>query len=131
MIYCTLIIIQIVVCDYIEFVQQIIQGSAKFGMQFIWNWWMYTKKNLARGSWDFDALNQSILTNESCYNTNKSRLLALQTPFKWGTKVPIHNYITLYATDTTKTICLFASEPVKRGTLGRKHRSLKNQNLRR
>ena len=131
MIYCTLFILQIAVCDYIAFVQQIIQGSAKFGMQLIWNWWMYTKSNLVRGNWDFGALNQSILTNETCSNTNKSRLLALKTPFKWGTKMPIHNYITLYATDTTKTICLFASEPVKSDTLRRKHRYLKNQNLRR
>ena len=122
MIYCSPVIIQIVVCDYVAFEQQIIQGSAKFGMQLIWDWWMYTKSILVRGSWDFDALNQSILTNVTCSNKNKSRLLTLQTPFKWGTKIPIHNYITLYATDTTKTICLFASEPVKMGTLRRKHR---------
>ena len=122
MIYCSPVIIQIVVCDYVAFEQQIIQGSAKFGMQLIWDWWMYTKSILVRGSWDFDALNQSILTNETCSNTTKSRFLALKTPFKWGTKMPIHNYITLYATDTTETICLFASEPVKRGTLGSKHR---------
>ena len=125
MIYCTPVIIQIVVCDYIAFVQQIIQGSAKFGMQLIWNSWMYTNKNLVRGSWDFDALNQSILTNETSWNTNKSRLLAFKTPFKWGTKIPIHNYITLYATDTTRTICLYPSEPVKRGTLGKNIDNLK------
>ena len=45
--------------------------------------------------------------------------------------MPIHNYITLYATDTTETICLFALEPVKSVTLGRIHRYFKNQNLRR
>ena len=95
MIYCSPVIIQIVVCDYVAFEQQIIQGSAKFGMQLIWDWWMYTKSILVRGSWDFDALNQSILTNETCSNTTKSRFLALKTPFKLGTKMPIHNYITL------------------------------------